>query len=369
MNSRLAMNEAESDALLIAFTGGGSAGHVTPNLALIDAWSEEGGRSFYIGRANSVEASLLEDYPQVEFCSIPSERLRRYFHWGNFIMPFIVIAGIIKSTWILRRTRPKLLFSKGGFVALPVVIGAWLNRIPVIIHESDGSLGLANRLSLPFTKLVCLGQERAKANVKHGNIKVTGSPLRHEFYNNNAQAAIEEYSLDPQKNLLLVFGGSLGARQINETIWNSLENLIQSYEVIHVVGKGNISIKHQEQFAGQGYHQIEYVREGFADLLSAAHIVICRAGANAVAELIALQKPALLVPLSSLSSRGDQALNASEFVAFGGGSMIENELFTSEKLIPALQALESSHKQHVEALTKHIQSNSTQAIINIFKMV
>ena len=370
ISSKSMIKEQElKSAFLIAFTGGGSAGHVTPNLALIDAWSKAGGASFYIGRANSVESSLLNNYEQIEFCPIPSERLRRYFHWGNFIMPFIVCVGVLKSIWILRKRRPKLLFSKGGFVSLPVVIGAWLNRIPVIVHESDGSLGLANRLSLPFTQVVCLGQERAKSNVKHKCIYVTGSPLRSDFYESNAQAAIEHYSLNAQRKLLLVFGGSLGARQINETIWLSLEKLLKSYEIIHVVGQGNLSPEYGERFQDQAYHQVEYISEGFADLLSAAHLVVCRAGANAVAELITLQKPALLVPLSSLSSRGDQAINAEEFVNCGGGVMIENESFTPSNLVKALQSLEESHSQHVEALSQHTQSNSTQAIIDIFKMI
>ncbi len=370
MSKNVKLNRTKIDKHdLIAFTGGGSAGHVTPNLALINAWSEQGGQSMYIGRAESVESSLLEDYDQVHFYSIPSERLRRYFHWGNFIMPFIVIIGILKSIWLLSQKRPKLVFSKGGFVALPVVIGAWFNRIPVLIHESDGSLGLANRLSLPFAKIVCLGQARAKPKIKHKDVRVTGSPLRSDFYETSPQKAIEQFSLSQQKKLLVVFGGSLGARKINETIWASLEQLLENYEIMHVVGKGNTSQEHSQSFEGHDYHQIEYIREGFADLLGAAHLVICRAGANAIAELIALKKPALLIPLSSLSSRGDQALNAEDFIKSGGGQMIENESFEPQSLIHALNSLEASYNDHLNALCQNPQSNSTQAIIDIFNSI
>jgi UDP-N-acetylglucosamine--N-acetylmuramyl-(pentapeptide) pyrophosphoryl-undecaprenol N-acetylglucosamine transferase len=162
---------SSADALpLIAFTGGGSAGHVTPNLALIEAWESEGGSTIYLGRDQSIEAELLAPYSATPFFKVPSERLRRYFHWANFIMPIIVLWGVVRAAWVLRRTCFHLLFLKGGFVALPVVIGAWLNRIPVVIHESDGSLGLANRLSLPFARVVCVAQPRARSAVNHRDV-------------------------------------------------------------------------------------------------------------------------------------------------------------------------------------------------------
>jgi UDP-N-acetylglucosamine--N-acetylmuramyl-(pentapeptide) pyrophosphoryl-undecaprenol N-acetylglucosamine transferase len=355
-----------SSTSIIAFTGGGSAGHVTPNLALIEAWLTYGGSAIYIGRHDSVESELLASYPEIEFKPIPSERLRRYFHWGNFVMPFIVFLGVIKSTWTLRRTRPALLFSKGGFVALPVVIGAWLNRIPVVIHESDGSLGLANRLSLPFAQIVCLAQSRAKNHVKHRDTRVTGSPLRRDFFEVDPQRALTLFSIDHQRPLLVIFGGSLGAQTINEVIWAGLDTLLSSYEILHVVGSGNRSDSYSQRFMSQGYHQLEYIKEGFADLLALAHLVICRAGANTIAELVALKKPALLVPLSTLSSRGDQALNAEDFVQLGGGAQISNETLTMDLLLTTLKELEDNYSHHTSMLAQHPQANSTQELINIF---
>lgn len=354
-----------SNLPLIAFTGGGSAGHVTPNLALMEAWYEQGGQAIYIGRKNSVESELLS-HQQVTFKTIPSERLRRYFHWANFIMPLIVLLGIAKSIWIFRKTRPSLLFSKGGFVALPPVIGAWFNRIPVIIHESDGSLGLANRLSLPFTHIVCLAQQRAKVGLNHKNIRVTGSPLRLDFFKADPQRAMQRFNLGKNRPLLVIFGGSLGAKAINETIWSSLTELLNQYDVVHVVGSNNLSTLHSQQYEGQGYHQLEYVNEGFADLLALAHLIICRGGANTIAELIALHKPALIVPLSTQSSRGDQALNAEEFVQLGGGLSLKNELFNQDNLLISLANLEKNYSSHKSKLSKHPHADCTKTLIEIF---
>ncbi len=351
---------------VIAFTGGGSAGHITPNLALIDVWSKRGGSAIYFGRRDSLEEQLLNDLPHIPFYRIPSERLRRYFHWANFIMPLIVLLGIIRSSWLLWRTRPLALFSKGGFVSLPVVIGAWINRIPVYVHESDGTLGLANRLSLPFTTTVCLGQSRALTRVKHRDVRVTGSPLRADFLNADPTRAIDRFNLSCDRPLLLIFGGSLGAQKINETVWESLPWLLERYEVFHVVGQGHLSTDHQERFNTLGYLQYEYVKEGFAELLAQAHLVVCRAGANAIAELIALQKPALLVPLSTHSSRGDQALNAEGFVDQGGGQTVINELFTKETLINLIENLEEHYSEHQQSLAALPYADSSNMILDLF---
>ena len=350
---------------LICFTGGGSAGHVTPNLALIETWCNQGGTAMYVGRRKSVEAELLRDYPEVSFHPIPSERLRRYFHWGNFIMPFIVLRGIFKAFWILRRHQPIALFSKGGFVALPPVIAAWLNRIPVLVHESDGSLGLANKLSLPFAKVVCLAQERAKKNVNHKDIQLTGSPLRQAFFSANPDKAISLFSLKHDRPLLLVFGGSLGAKKINDSLWQALPKLIDTYEIIHVVGQGHINEQQKMNYSARGYQQIEYIKDGFADLLSCAHLILCRSGANTIAELIALQKPALLVPLSTLSSRGDQAINADEFIKLGGGVTIDNESLSGETLETGLNHLEKNYEDHKRSLAQIPYGNGTKILLNL----
>ena len=352
-DARRSLDQAQTAAqgAIIAFTGGGSAGHVTPNLALIDAWQRQGGEAIYLGRAESVESQLLADVDRVPFIKIPSERLRRYFHWGNFIMPFIVIWGTLRAALALRKHRPQLLFSKGGFVALPVVIGAWLNRIPVIIHESDGSLGLANRLSLPFTRVVCVAQQRAMRAVKHRDVRVTGAPLRRDFLEPQPERAGQLFNLEGARPLLVIFGGSQGAQRINEAVWSALERLLSIYEVLHVVGPDKRVTDYDQEYRDLGYHQHEYITEGFADLLARAHLVVGRAGANAIAELITLHKPALLIPLSSKSSRGDQALNAAEFVELGGGLTLDNDQLTSDKLCQALEQLEADHSTYTSSLS------------------
>lgn len=353
---------------LIAFTGGGSAGHVTPNLAVIERWRELGGDAIYFGRAESVEEELLADVEGVAFFKVPSERLRRYFHWGNFVMPFIVVWGVIRAAWTLRTQRPQALFSKGGFVALPVVVGAWLNRIPVVIHESDGTLGLANRLSLPFTRIVCCAQARAQRGIKHDDVRVTGAPLRSAFFESSAERARANFNLTTSRSLLVIFGGSQGARRINEAVWGALEALTERYEVFHVTGPGHVSEEHSATFgASRGYQQHEYVSEGFADLLRCAHLVVGRAGANSVAELMALHKPALLIPLSTQSSRGDQALNAAEFVSAGGGQSLTNEELTPETLVEALEALESAYDQHVNTLNSLPTSDGGMRLIELLR--
>lgn len=352
---------------LIAFTGGGSAGHVTPNIALIERWQSEGGSAIYFGRRDSVEEDLIAQVDNVLFLSVPSERLRRYFHWGNFIMPLIVLFGLLKATFLLWRFRPQVLFSKGGFVALPVVIGAWINRIPVIIHESDGSLGLANRLSLPFTRLVCLGQSRARKGIKHKNIQVTGSPLRQDFFQADPLRAHQRLGLRGARPLLVVFGGSQGAKRINEALWGALERLLDRYEICHIAGPNHLAEDYSTRYREQGYHQLEYLSEGFADLLIAAHWVIGRAGANAIAELVALKRPALLVPLSSVSSRGDQALNAEEFVLNGGGRWVDDEAFSSDRLIEEVSLMEENYSSYVSSLEILAQKEGTSQIIQLIR--
>ena len=381
-NSVLEVNE------LIAFTGGGSAGHVTPNLALIDSWTSQGGRALYIGRAQSIEADLLARIEHVPFVSIPSERLRRYFHWGNFIMPFIVVIGILKSYLHLRRYRPKVVFSKGGFVSLPVVIGGWLNRIPVIIHESDGSLGLANRLSLPFATHVCLAQKRACNRVKHRSIHHTGSPVRLEFETPSPHTALSTFNLKStlvpsyselkhldkpqetlnqffQKNrpLLVVFGGSQGSHKINEEIRKSLDFLLDQFEVLHVCGHGGIQTNIEHEY----YHQFEYIHQGFADLLAAAAVVIGRAGANGIAELNAVKTPALLIPLSIQNSRGDQLLNAQEYQELEYGIYIKNNDLNPNSLKEGLTLIINQYFLYLTSLEEGMQKQGTSSLIELIK--
>jgi len=366
------------EGLTVAFTGGGSAGHVTPNLALIEALSTQGGVAVYIGRGPerkgatltpSVEQELTSAIEGLRYYEIPSERLRRYFDWRNFTMPFTVLHGIWRSYRHLKKIQPQLLFSKGGFVSLPVVLGAWLNRTPVVLHESDGSLGLANTLSLPFTKVVCVAQARARAGVRHPFVAHTGTPIRSSFYEASAERAKERFSFTGARPLLLVFGGSLGAAHVNHALRASLDALLERYEIFHVAGPGKVDLEAVERFSERGYHQVEYVSEGFADLLSAAHIVVGRAGANSVAELILLQTPALLIPLPTDSSRGDQLLNAQEYEDMGYGKHLRDEQLSAEAILHKLEELERGYAEHVEAMSRAPSADGALSTLAVMRQV
>jgi UDP-N-acetylglucosamine--N-acetylmuramyl-(pentapeptide) pyrophosphoryl-undecaprenol N-acetylglucosamine transferase len=348
----------------VAFTGGGSAGHVTPNLALIQSCLAHNIHVIYLGRDHSIESDLLASHTDVLFCAITSERLRRYFSWKNFIMPFYVVVGILQAFLHLRQHKPNVLFSKGGFVTLPVVIAAWMNRIPIIIHESDANLGLANRLSLPFAQIVCVAQARATNTVKHKNVRHTGSPVRLDFLHANPEQAMIQFKLDPNRKVLLVFGGSQGSAHINQCVRDSLNELLAIYQVVHVCGTGAL----QEDYAKKAehrYHQYEYIKQGFADLLACAHLVIARAGANGIAELQAVHTPALLIPLSTQSSRGDQWLNAEAFVEAGLGQMISNEDLNKNTLLNALEQMEIHRDSYQNSFIEISQNEGTISLMKI----
>jgi UDP-N-acetylglucosamine--N-acetylmuramyl-(pentapeptide) pyrophosphoryl-undecaprenol N-acetylglucosamine transferase len=370
---------------LIAFTGGGSAGHVTPNLALIENWQAIGGQAMYLGRAQSIEEELVRK-AGIPFFAMPSERLRRYFDWRNFLMPFQVLWGIYIAFKHLRSQKPKALFSKGGFVALPPVIASWLCGIPIFIHESDGSLGLANRLSLPFAKVVCFAQKTAFFNFvkqktktvnaslekqmtefevsKHQSAIFVGSPIRRAFYEADPKRAYLKYQLDPNLPLILVFGGSQGSAHLNTVVKKLRHQLLKTDQIVHVCGEKQVDLTLNDPH----YHQLEYIHEGFADLLSAARLVICRAGANSLAELMVLKKPAILIPLSTQNSRGDQLINAQEFKSNGYGTYLENEALNEDTLLEAIRDVSKPESlQAIENAFNQIKSTNQQKIIEKFK--
>jgi UDP-N-acetylglucosamine--N-acetylmuramyl-(pentapeptide) pyrophosphoryl-undecaprenol N-acetylglucosamine transferase len=377
---------ADKSLGLIAFTGGGSAGHVTPNLALIENWQAIGGQAMYLGRAQSIEEDLVKK-AGIPFFAMPSERLRRYFDWRNFLMPFQVLWGIYVAFKHLRAQKPKVLFSKGGFVALPPVIASWLCGIPIFIHESDGSLGLANRLSLPFAKVVCFAQKIAFFNFvkqktktvnsanpsasmtefevsKHQSAIFVGSPIRRAFYEADPKRAYLKYQLDPNLPLILVFGGSQGSAHLNLVVKKLRHALLKTDQIVHVCGEKQVDLSLNDPH----YHQLEYIHDGFADLLSAARLVICRAGANSLAELMVLKKPAILIPLSTQNSRGDQLLNAQEFKLNGYGTYLENEALNEETLLEAISEMSKPENlQAVENAFNQIKSTNQQKIIEKFK--
>lgn len=312
----------------ILFTGGGTAGHVTPNIALMEALRAEGWDMRYVGSAKGIERSLIGKL-DVPYSTIATGKLRRYFDWQNFIDPVFILWGCLQSLFICLRYRPAVVFSKGGFVAVPLVVAAWLCRVPVISHESDITPGLANKLCFPFSRWICVNFPQTQAYLPAGKVRVTGSPVRASLLQGDAERARQHFGLGG-KPLLLVFGGSLGARVINQALRDCLDQLLNIVEVIHVAGAGNLDSTLEDR---AGYHQLEYIHEEFGDVLAAADLALSRAGANSLYELLVTRTPHILVPLSAGASRGDQLVNAEIFRKAGFSQVLQETELNPETLL------------------------------------
>ncbi|MDP3268864.1 MAG: undecaprenyldiphospho-muramoylpentapeptide beta-N-acetylglucosaminyltransferase [Legionella sp.] len=347
----------------IVFTGGGTAGHVTPNLALIKEFKRDGWEVDYIGSAEGIEFGMIAPLG-IPFHSVSSGKLRRYFSFKNFIDPLKILCGIVQSSWLFYKLKPDVVFSKGGFVAFPVVVGAWLNRIPIVAHESDMSPGLANKLSFPFVNKICLTFAAGKKHFKNQDkIEVTGTPIREQLFGGTKAKGFALCGFTSEKPCVLVIGGSLGSGSINSSIRNALQELLVRYQVIHICGKGKI-----DSTLGNisGYHQFEYVNDELGDLFAAADVVISRAGANSLYEILALGKPHLLIPLSAQVSRGDQIQNARYFKDLGISVVVQDKDLNAQTLIESLNTV-IHQKDVIEAKIKDLKiesaANSIVAII------
>jgi len=347
----------------IVFTGGGTAGHVTPNIALIEALLKQNYNIEYIGSKQGIEHMLISSLG-IPFHAIRSGKLRRYFSWKNLSDPFNVLLGIFQALILLLKRRPALVFSKGGFVAFPVVFAAWLLRIPVIAHESDMTPGLANRLSFPFTRLICLGFSETKKHIKNQQkIQITGTPIRAALFQGNRSQGLEYCQFTPEKPCLLIIGGSMGAEIINQTLRSSLATLLKSFQIIHLCGKNKLDPTLENL---PGYQQFEYVQTELPDLLAAADIVISRAGANSLVELLALQKTHILIPLTLNASRGDQIQNARYFEKQGCSLVLAEEDLSPETLYQVIKAALNNQTM----LQKNIQAlNMTSATEKMIALI
>ncbi len=342
----------------IVLTGGGTAGHVTPNIALLPRLRELGYDISYIGSYSGIEKELIEK-EGIPYTGIASGKLRRYFDLKNFSDPFKVLKGYFQARRILRKTKPDIVFSKGGFVAVPVVLAANHLSIPVIIHESDMTPGLANRLALPSAAKVCCNFPETLAHLPEGKAIVCGSPIRRELLLGEKEKALAFTGLNDEKPILLIIGGSLGSQVINEAIREALDDLLQQWQIIHLCGKGNLA---PALDGCAGYVQYEYISAELADLFAAADLVISRAGANAICELQALKKPNILIPLSKAASRGDQILNAASFEKQGFSLVIEEEALTKETLSAAILKAWENRAAFVQAMEESGQGDAIQTI-------
>ncbi len=346
----------------IVLTGGGTAGHVTPNIALLPTLKKLGYEVSYIGSYNGIEKKLITEQG-IPYSGIDSGKLRRYFDWKNFSDPFRVLHGYFQARRILKRTKPDVVFSKGGFVSVPVVRAAASLHIPTIIHESDMTPGLANRLAIPAAQKVCCSFPETLQYLPKDKAVLSGSPVRQELFEGTRENGLRFTGFpDDGKPVLLVIGGSQGAACINAALRACLPELLKQMRIIHLCGKGNLdpSIHYPNE-----YVQYEYIESELKDLFALADMVLSRAGANAICELLALRKPNLLIPLSAAASRGDQILNARSYEKQGYSMVLEEEQLTPEILPEKLQALYENRQRYIGAMSRAAQSNAIDIICGL----
>lgn len=347
----------------IILTGGGTAGHVTPNIALIPKLKELGYDIQYIGSYNGIEKELIEPFG-IPYHGISSGKLRRYFSLQNFTDPFRVIKGLGEAKKLIRELKPDVIFSKGGFVSVPVVIAGKQCKVPVIIHESDMTPGLANKLAIPSATKVCCNFPETLEHLPKEKAVLTGSPIRQELLSGNRIAALDLCGFSADKPVILVIGGSLGAVAVNNAVREALPELLKEFQIVHLCGKGKLD----ESLEGtKGYRQFEYIKDELRDIFSLSDIVISRAGANAICELLALRKPNLLIPLSANASRGDQILNARSFERQGFSMVMEEEEVTKESLVDAVHKLYENRGAFMDAMRDSGQQDSILTIVNLIE--
>lgn len=349
----------------IIMTGGGTAGHVTPNIALMPKLKELGYEIQYIGTENGIERKLIED-ENIKYHIISSGKLRRYFDIKNFTDPFKVVKGVFDAKRILKEENPDIVFSKGGFVSVPVVLGAFLNKIPVIIHESDITPGLANKISMPYCTKICVTFPEALNHVNRKKAVFTGSPIRKELLEGSKIKGKDIAGFKDEKPIILIIGGSLGSRAINNVVREALDELLKMFNVIHVCGKGNLDSNLKSK---NGYAQFDYVKDELPHLMAAADVVISRAGANVIFELLALKKPTLLIPLSAKASRGDQILNAESFEKQGFSMVLQEEDLNPITLEEKLKVLYNEKEKYLKFMNKSEVKNSIEKIIDLIEQI
>ena len=352
---------AERSFMKIVLTGGGTAGHVTPNIALLPELRRLGFEIFYIGSYKGIEKELIEA-ECVPYYGIDSGKLRRYFDLHNFSDPFKVIHGLEEAFVLLGRLKPDIVFSKGGFVAVPVVIAAHMRHIPVIIHESDMTPGLANRLCFSSATKICCNFPETVRYLPAAKAVLSGSPIRAALLTGDAAAGHAFTGFDDTKPVLMIIGGSLGSVRVNTAIRSCLDRLLELFHIVHICGRGNID---ETLRSKAGYVQYEYIRDELKDVFAMADVVISRAGANAICELLALHKPNILIPLSASASRGDQILNADSFYRQGFSAEIYEEDLTDERLVETVLDTYKNRDAYIAAMSSSEQSDAVSTILGL----
>ena len=346
----------------IVLTGGGTAGHVTPNLALLPHLREKGCEISYIGSYDGIEKGLIEA-AGVTYYGISSGKLRRYFDPKNFSDPFKVLKGFFEARKLLKNIKPDVIFSKGGFVAVPVVLAAKTRRIPCVIHESDITPGLANKICIPMAKKICANFPETMKYLPEDKAVLTGTPIREELFKGSKIAGLDFCGFTANKPVIMIVGGSTGAAALNTAVRDLLPTLLRDYQIIHLCGKGKAAKEYDNV---EGYRQFEYISKEMKDLFAAADLVISRAGANSICELLALRKPHILIPLSAAASRGDQILNAESFEHQGFSYVLQEESLTNDTLLRAIHQVTENRQRYIDAMEK---SNLNEAISTVLGLL
>lgn len=347
----------------IVLTGGGTAGHVTPCIALLPALTKEGYDIHYIGSYEGIERKLIEEY-NIPYYGISSGKLRRYLDIKNLTDPVKVVKGYYEARKILKELKPDILFSKGGFVSVPVVLAAKKYRIPVIVHESDMTPGLANKIAIPAAKKVCANFPETMNHLPTDKAVLTGTPIRKELFSGNKIRGLDFCGFTANKPIIMIIGGSSGSKKINDVVRGMLPTLLRDYQIIHLCGKGNLDEKLKNT---GGYAQYEYINDELSDLFAASNLVISRAGANAICEILALKIPNILIPLSQKASRGDQILNAESFECQGYSYLLKEENLTVSSLLGAIETVTKKRQKYIEAMNKSELNNSIDTIMDLIK--
>ncbi len=347
----------------IVLTGGGTAGHVTPNIALLPALKEAGYEITYMGSYDGIEKRLIGDF-DIPYVGISTGKFRRYLDLKNFTDPFRVVKGLFEAKKFLKEYKPNLVFSKGGFVSVPVIRAAASLKIPCIIHESDMTPGLANKLCIPAAKKVCCNFPETLKLLPKEKAVLTGSPIRAELTRGNKVAGLNLCGFSANKPVIMVIGGSLGAASVNKAVREALPRLLEDYQIVHLCGKDKID---NLLLNTPGYKQFEYIKTELKDLFAMADIVISRAGANSICELLALKKPNILIPLPAASSRGDQLLNARSFETQGFSIVINEDDLTTDLLVDKVHELYFNRKNYHDAMDHSGQMDSVGTIMKLIE--
>lgn len=347
----------------IVLTGGGTAGHVTPNIALLPKLKELGYDIHYIGSHEGIEKKLITDF-DIPYYGVATGKLRRYFDLKNLSDPFRVMKGYGDAKKILKELKPDVVFSKGGFVSVPVVRAAASLKIPCIIHESDMTPGLANKLCIPVASKVCCNFPETLKNLPEDKAVLTGSPIRTELGRGDKVAAMNLCKFNANLPVIMVIGGSSGSVAINKAVRAALPRLLEDFQVVHICGTDRVDNLLLNQ---KGYAQFEYLKSELKDVLSMADVVISRAGANAICELLALKKPNLLIPLPASSSRGDQILNAKSFESQGYSLVLNEDDLDESTLVDKVYELYCNRKTYIETMSQSSQLNAVDKVISLIE--